>query len=243
MAVPKNYDDFIFVKHNDTKIEQSKSLFFPKIKKIYERMHFSFLIDRAEWVSEWEEKTKKEERNSRRMKEISQTSFYSFGALLRSPRKKKQKKIFKGDETLVFRSRVSECARVRASSWCGIHTFLFLHSLSLSLYSQRCISSFLFKKSFCLSEILPFPRKKRSKNINVEEIKKREWFLHENLQPLAIKITHIIITLVSEKEGEREGRTSMSELLHEKSLSDADPICMYILRWMVCENQTLIQSL
>lgn len=101
------------------------SLFFPKIKKHIQKNAFFSLTER---VSEWEEKTKKEERNSRRMKEISQTSFYSFGALLRSPRKKKE--IFEGDETLVFLSRVSECARVRASSWCGIHTFLFFHSLS-----------------------------------------------------------------------------------------------------------------
>lgn len=165
-------------------------------------MHFSLLIDRAEWVSEWEEKTKKEERNSRRMKEISQTSFYSFGALLRSPRKKQKKSLkeMKRSSLDPVWVNVQECEQVH-----GVEFIPFYSSiLSLSLYSQRCISSFLFKKSFCLSEILPFPRKKRSKNINVEEIKKREWFLHENLQPLAIKITHIIITLVSEKEGERE---------------------------------------
>lgn len=158
MTVPKNYDDFIFVKHNDTKIEQSKSLFFPKIKKIYKRMHFSLLIDRAEWVSEWEEKTKKEERNSRRMKEISQTSFYSFGALLRSPRKKQKKSLkeMKRSSLDPVWVNVQECEQVH-----GVEFIPFYSSiLSLSTPRDVFLHSYL-KKSFCLSEILPFPRKKK----------------------------------------------------------------------------------
>lgn len=162
MAVPKNYDDFIFVKHNDTKIEQSKSLFFPKIKKIYKRMHFSFLIDRAEWVSEWVRREDKKGRKKFSKDERDFTDIILLVWRLASIAPKKTKKIFKGDETLVFRSRVSECARVRASSWCGIHTFLFLHSLSLSPPRDVFLHSYL-KNLFAFRKFYLFLEKKIQK--------------------------------------------------------------------------------